>query len=1052
MRNGKVRQLVGISALLLIGLLLGRQVNSFFTIEFHPKQLPSVVQAKAPEAFSTPPFSGKIAAIVIDHELLRDELYRRAVDSLADAVEVRTGTRPAIDGSLSGYSHAAVIAVGRAAGETSPARSSVAPSSPEAFAVHSYSRNGATTLIVQGGSRLGDVYGTYWLADQLLAGTSEEEIFSLHRTVVPALQHRFVDMGAVGIVPDAAWGDDYLHNTRAFHHVVLAAPPYVDEAAFSRAFSEFKEYLQRMIAYGCNGIVFDGFLEFVNFDLVGDGRQIYGAESEFRRRHAVLREKFGQLFNYAHSLGVKVVLKTDMLALTPPLEHYFRTTLGGLDASEPRLWEVYGLGLRELFQVFPFLDGLMVRTGEAGGVYNVAGWDYYSRLGVRDDKSLKMMLHELLAAAEEQGARIYFRNWSVGIGGIGDMHVNPHTYQRVLGRFDSPRLVVSSKYCRGDFFSYLPYNPTLQTGKHARMVEFQARREFEGFGVLPNYLAMTHQSALLALRRANPNINGLWLWTQSGGPLRAGPMALYPFHGFWRMIDANVYATARLAWDPNADLERLTTTWVRKNFGDDPETVARLTEMLLLSHQAVEKGLYIGNSARSRIVAFGLEPPPTPWMWDMVSGSNSALSVVYLSTKEQLREAIDEGFEAVQLVRRMQALVRDVPLARAEARQLHKQLMEALDYEENLFDTLAWYRRALLSYYHWLDKGEADTFGDWRWNLAVFADKKQRHVELYGANPDFPAYNFMPAEVGMAHAKRSESMALIARVITLLALVMLFSGSRPINGRLSGLPGGVGLKALWLAMTDPWKDHPHDAKTSSDWVAAALPFPLFMLGVFTFCSFLSTELPLWIGLFAAFALVPLCWVIAAERPSSLRLLASVSGSLLCLTILFMAVVSIRGHGYFWFQFWTNPTYRIILSALLFACTSWSCWVLLAGLCRTCRNSLSAAWGILLTSLGASLVGGFSFFAVTGLETRLTALNNEMAILPLCLSKVLGITTHLNISDHLPNHAILAGLALLVAGPVLTALSRLRRARSRSLPVKGHAGLELSEFSESTSDL
>ena len=76
-----------------------------------------------------------------------------------------------------------------------------------------------------------------------------------------------------------------------------------------------------------------------------------------------------------------VYLLTDMLAVSPPLEAYLERTVGGLDVDDPALWSVYQAGLAELFESMPFVDGLMVRVGEGGAVYQ-AGWDYSSKLAV----------------------------------------------------------------------------------------------------------------------------------------------------------------------------------------------------------------------------------------------------------------------------------------------------------------------------------------------------------------------------------------------------------------------------------------------------------------------------------------------------------------------------------------------------------------------------------------------------------------------------------------------------------------------------------------------
>src|SRR4029078_73925 len=105
----------------------------------------------------------------------------------------------------------------------------------------------------------------------------------------------------------------------------------------------------------------------------------------------------------------------------------------------------------------------------------------------------------------------------------------------------------STKYTMGDFYSHLPLNPTLGTGAHRRIVEFQARREFEGFGALPNHLVADEAQALRQFLAANPHVEGVWNWTQDGGPLRAGPMTLYLRNGFWELYDTHTLRTARPA-------------------------------------------------------------------------------------------------------------------------------------------------------------------------------------------------------------------------------------------------------------------------------------------------------------------------------------------------------------------------------------------------------------------------------------------------------------------------------------------------------------------------
>src|SRR6188508_2231038 len=187
------------------------------------------------------------------------------------------------------------------------------------------------------------------------------------------------------------------------------------------------------------------------------------------------------------------------------------------------------------------------------------------------------------------------------------MHTDPESYHAVLDGLDSPNLIVSTKFTLGDFYSWLPLNETLATGDQRRIIEFQSRREFEAFGSFANDLGPDYQWSLQTLLAQNPNIEGIWTWTQDGGPWRAGPMTLYLKTGFWQLYELNTMLTADLARDPSADVGRITEDWARQWFSDDPATVAAIVQAMSLSRPAIEQGMYIEPFAEQRVFAIGLE-------------------------------------------------------------------------------------------------------------------------------------------------------------------------------------------------------------------------------------------------------------------------------------------------------------------------------------------------------------------------------------------------------------------------------------------------------------
>jgi hypothetical protein len=540
-----------------------------------------------------------------------------------------------------------------------------------------------------------------------------------------------------------------------------------------------------------------------------------------------------------------------------------------------------------------------------------------------------------------------------------------------------------------------------------------------------------HQMALKDLLRQNPRIKGIWLWTQRGGPLRAGPLSLYPFHGFWLLIDANVYVTGRLAWHPKANLEDVTRTWVRKNFGGDPKTVNNLTQLMFLSQEAVLKGHYIGAYASKQVCALGIDVPPNVWIWDILSGSSSVLSGVYYTCRGMLEEAVAEGFEAVAMVRRLRDLANGVDREKMKDVGLYEKLLESLDYEENLFETLAWYRQAFLHYYHWLDTGDAKSYRIWTEAYGRFREVKQGHLTAYGKNLDFPAYNFYAADLGMAHAKRSIPMIWFARCLLFIIICLFFAGSRTIQDRHSDHRGEMGRGALWTALIKPWAFFSQGQWSSEEkFLTCMLPLTVIGLCSLTLSSFLSPHFFGWTFLSVLIFVTALTFSHRHETNSSLPLQAAILAPMLCLAGMIMAVVSVRGPLYLWYVFWTGPGFRILFLSLFIAGILWMGFTVFVVSRTVFSVSALHAVGNLLISIGAVFLFNGLMTRTIGLEAFLTGLNDEMAVIPLSLSKVLGITTHLNINPDLPVFVAVGGAILSLVGWIMARLSTPQKGKTR----------------------
>lgn len=826
-------------------------------------------------------------------------------------------------------------------------------------------------------------------------------------TVVADLEYRFADYGAVGVQPDPqAWAaqDDYSHNSRQFADVMLDRPPWVDPAGMAEVTREWKQYINHIRAYGYNGVIVSGFLEYVNFDEVGDGYQVYPADSPYRARHDAMVEQFGQMWKYAADLGMRVVFKTDMLANTGPLNDYVERELGGFDVDDPRLWELYQAGLSEFFTNMPYADGLMIRIGEAGSVYNMPGWDYYSTLAVTTVESVRTMLTKFTQTAAQYDKTIYFRTWSVGVGAVGDMHTNPQSYAKVLDGIPADNLVVVTKFTMGDFYSWLPLNPTLEQGTQPRIVEFQSRREFEAFSAFPNYLSADHQQALQHFEQANPNIKGVWVWTQDGGPWRAGPMSLYLKTGFWQLYDLDVYATGRLAWDRDVDLADVNAAWIRRNLSDDPATVRTLQEVFARSRQVAKEGLYIPPYAEQRVLALGLEPPPMMWIfeWDLVSGDTAALSVIHHASRDRIAEAIDRGEAAQADAQAMLQRVEATDPADYQDPGLRDKLIHSLQYEVDLFGTLGAFRAAFLSYYDWLDTGSSQAWEQWQTDKAAYETAVAQHLASYGSDLDTPAYEFFAVDAGFAHAERTRSSQLVTLGV-LVAIVVIV---------VLGLLGRPAARALLLGATRPWRL----PQTGPKWVWV-IPAILLVASRGAFSGWLS-----WAYLLAtlgAMALFALAVRLLVRGRDPFPLYAGLGGALLLKTLLLSAVVVLRGPLFYWYRFWTDETYRTVYVTLSVAAFLWLFWVTYVVL-RGYGLGRVGSLGRVLLGVAAPVLGLGALMQASGLESALTTFNDQMALLPLGLSRILGITVHLGIPTSIPLYLLVLGAVLAVVGLLLGA--------------------------------
>lgn len=871
-------------------------------------------------------------------------------------------------------------------------------------------------LSIRAPTEAGAVRGLYELAQAVRAGRDVRGEAGAH--AASALPLRMVDLGAVGVAVDPdQWidGTDYSHVSRAFDEVYLAEAPYIDQASLADAYADWEDFLLHSLANGYNAVAWPGFVEYAAFD------GVYADGDPHLARAAALTDAFGPFWDRAADLGVKVFLRTDMPTLSPELEAYFVERFGSLDTENPELWQVYADALDALYADQPALSGILIRIGEGGSIYQEPGWDYYSAIAVRTTEAVRTMLETYSAQAEASGREVIFRTWSVGIGDVGDMHTDAESYHAVLDGLDSPALIVSTKYTLGDFYSWLPLNDTLATGDQRRIVEFQSRREFEAFGSFANDLGPEYQWALQTLLAENPNIEGVWTWTQDGGPWRAGPLSLYLKAGFWQLYELNTLTAAAIAQDPDADVGEVTVAWAREYFSDDPETLAAIVEAMALSRDAVRQGLYLQPFAQERTFAIGLEPPPQMWLfeWDILTGDSATLDVLYaIIGQGRVDETIALGDGAVATAERMRELVDGTDAATWRDPEIREAFTSTLVYEADTLRLLASYREMFLRQAEWHDTRSGEAYAQWEQARDAYVVLADEHLEQYEGDVDPPAWNLTAAQLGVDRADRDLAMAWTARVLLVLAAAWVLIGMFAARTRLVRRPGAAAARATWLGSTRPWR-----ARESTlgllpldKWLLLLVPGGLLIATRLVQTSFLSWAHALLVfGAWLAFIVVVRLFI---RRRSPWPIIAAVGGVIVFRCLVTLAALSFTGPGGYWFGFWTDPVLRVVYISVAFALFLWL--FVAGGWALSAQFGVRRAWGIVLAGVGAGLAVPALAVAVIGLEQTLTVWNDQLGLLPWGLARILGITTYLEIPDA---SALAAGVFGLVvcAGGVLLAL-------------------------------
>jgi hypothetical protein len=520
---------------------------------------------------------------------------------------------------------------------------------------------------------------------------------------------------------------------------------------------------------GFNGMIVHGLSGLCTYDAF-DAR-LLPAGSPMRAQVLASRERVRRLVERAKRNHLLVFLNGDELCLPArAIELYGDEVLADADRqghrpispSKPKVHALVRATFEELIAAFPEVDGYQVRTGEiytqsepmlVGDSPNL-GSDETCADWSREDKL--RALHRTISdvVCREHGKRFNLRLWDY----YDSAHSVPERWREFSDPIEPSALVTFSfKHPKTDYWRWNPVNPNFGVGSHPQWAEFQMAREYEGKGAFPSYLGRylaegpteCAPSGGLAFLHAK-GVRGAWCWARGGG--QRGP---FPANEDW--VALNLYAFARLLWDPAEDPWRLAGEWGTLELGLSPGSSAlgSFVEVQRLSEQALLSSRYLGVLIEKGHFKRGSGwTPDGNWSRDDKIGVRADVapaSALYklLKADGTVAQAIDERRRALELWRALVDEFQHV-LDEAGGGERLLELYHTALYGQALFDTTNHAFVAGWSAYAWDDGGRTDAAleAQAREHVAAarrsWSDYRERVCKLPGVATPYEEFGFTP--------------------------------------------------------------------------------------------------------------------------------------------------------------------------------------------------------------------------------------------------------------------------------------------------------------------
>jgi hypothetical protein len=329
------------------------------------------------------------------------------------------------------------------------------------------------------------------------------------------------------------------------------------------------------------------------------------------------------------------------------------------DINNPLTQKLLRIQIKELFETFPELDGLVIRFGETylfdtpyHGGGNPVGPD-------RIEGHVKLLNILRDEVCVKRNKKLFYRTWDFGF-----FHTNPDIYLKITDRIEPHKnLFFSIKYTQGDFHRLMRFNPTLGIGKHPYIVEYQCQPEYYGKGAHADYVfdgmlnGFEEFSQIMKPGQKHgikdllddPKFVGLWTWSRGGG--WTGP---YISNELW--VDVNVFPAVE--WAKNTTLtEKEALTMAAVKIGVQEESIDDFIKIVHLS----PKGVVRGHCSLIDIPKAGFN---VWWMRDQYMSDMTKLNNFfdYVIKNNKVEDVLNEKNESVEIWKQIEELSKKIKM------------------------------------------------------------------------------------------------------------------------------------------------------------------------------------------------------------------------------------------------------------------------------------------------------------------------------------------------------------------------------------------------------